>query len=491
MLINKFKISPSIAAGMLFYSLISSQAIASTTTLTTSDFLVIATGSGEAFLSGGGEFGADQEITSSGTGSYGIDNIGNDGTIAYQGGTLHNKNLTQSSYDADPNKAIAESQLHGSYHSIGVNTKSDFPWQQRWVENDDKFVDGDTVGKADYLLGAKILSESPDYSGNIALTNASGTFATENTDYFAELGIKCQNQLSSCGDNNDYINDSWKESSTENFKNLHHTQDDTNGGVSNFESGEATALLTELSTWKTYLDDPNLKAEFVIDVKDSDNGGENDKTTFNLIDDENYKDGDGPYKLDLDDIDNGESFTDEFGKTTGNFVDDGIAIIDILTHDQDFSVQYTDWILQTTGSTLAIFRIIGTGNFAINTSSIMMGCSDKGDGHCEDEIVEDLGAIFYTSTAHGNASIQVANSILGGIGLWDLSDDNDHDIQVNNSQGCAQFVGPNVEFSSKNRFNRCSLAAKDTTTEVPEPSTLLLFSSMLLLLTRFKAKKSH
>jgi len=491
MLITKFKTSPSIVAGMLLSSLISSQALASTTTSTTSDFLVIATGSGEAFISQGGEFGADQEVTSSGSGSYGVGNIGNDGTIAYQGGTLHNKNLTQNSYDADPNTAIAESQLHGSYHSIGVNTKSDFPWQQRWVENDAKFDDGDTVGKVDYLKGAKLLSESPDYSGNVALTNASGTFTTENTDYFAELGIKCQNQLSSCGDNGDYKNDSWKESSTENFKNLHYTQNGTNGGVSKFESDEASALLAELDAWQTYLDDPNLKAEFVIDVKDFDNGVANDKTTFNLIDDENYKDGDGPYKLDLDDIDNGGNFIDEFGATTGNFVDDGIAIIDIITNDQDFSVQYTDWILQTSGSTLAIFRIIGTGNFKINTSSIMMSCSDKGDGYCEDEIVQDLGAIFYTSTAHGNASIQVTNSILGGIGLWDLSDDNDHDIQVSNSQGCAQFVGPNVEFSSKNRFNRCSLAANDTTTEVPEPSMLILFSSMLLLLTRTRAKKLH
>jgi len=425
-----------IVTSFLLSSMFSTQAFADLTTTQTQQYLVIATGSGETFDSDEGELGADQQVVSL------------SGEVA--SGSHH------SSFDGD---------------NLGLEF---FVSDNRWEDFDSP--GGGTVGISDYLRGAKILREAPDYSGNVAITDQAGTFTTENTDYFASIGIRCAQAASSCSFNGDYANDSWQEdnSAPSSFKNLHHVNDLNNGGVSQFAANDLTQVLYELDQWQQYITDPNLKAEFVITKKD--------------MDDQSYKAA-NPYKLDIDNIDDGVQFSDNFGATTGIFVDDGIAVIDIdVGSGNDFSVNNTDWILQTTGASIAIFRMKSSKSIKFTNSSIMMSCSNKGSGHCENEIVQDLGAMFYTDQASSDA-FTISQSILGGIGLWDFSDSGDG-ININNLQGCTQLISDTVKLSSTNRLNRCSLAYEEPTTEVPEPSTLLLFSSMLLMLARRRNKKA-
>ena len=147
-------------------------------------------------------------------------------------------------------------------------------------------------------------------------------------------------------------------------------------------------------------------------------------------------------------------------------------------------------------------------NFQFKNSSIMMGCTDfelEGGvpGLCKDKDIDQLGAIFYTSDTYrtfkhddseeltadeyDNTAIDLSNVILGGIGLWDLDSQQKTLINSNNAQGCTQMISSMVQLSSKSRFNRCAYASY--TTEMPEPSSLVLFSLALLGLGRMKSSR--
>lgn len=408
-------------------------AIAGMATTETQKYLVIATGAGnnfEAFDMDGGELGADQEVVSSGSGA--------NGGVDYQGG-----------------KKYTGGQIHRSYTSIGIDLTGTFVSEDgkgeadsdnRWEDIDPDHVNGDTVGVSDYLKGARSLTESPDYSGNVALTGAGAVFTSENTDYFANLGIHCNNTAEACNkpnDDSDSTNDnSWKKSDTDDFVDM-----EEGSGVSSFDPA---ALTAELANNRAFIN--SLAVEETIN--------------FEKIDNQNYKDSGSPFTTNLDLID-----TDM----------DGYAVIDIaLEFEKDFLVGNTDWILQTDRDVVAIFRMKNGGNFLFTNSSIMMGCVTN-QANCHTQNIDHLGAIFYTDNSKGNQAFNVNNVILGGIGLWDLDDDRDTKITLNNVQGCTQLISSRVELSSKERLNRCSFPK---VSQVPEPSTIILFSLALFGLSR-------
>ena len=397
---------------------LSSGALSAPTTTNLQKYLVVATGAHEdAFDMDGGELGADQEVVSSGSGDLGT-------------------------------------QEHSSYTSIGIDLtgtlvpndgETPFTADNRWTDADPDHVDGDTVSTPDFLPGARPLLEAPDYSGNVAITDPNGGFVSENADYFADIGIECASSAADCHNSID-LDNSWKESDSSSFVDL-----EPGAGVSQFDP---TALLAELSDWHTFIN--GLAAETTITAD---------------ISNENYVTG-TPFTTDLDAID-----------AAGNA--DGFAVIEIDVGDTDFMVENSDWILQTLNDVTAIFRITSEhdSNFLFTNSTIMMGpgCLDASGNPtmaltCDDDPVTELGAIFLSDHGHGNEVFNLSNVILGGIALWDLDDDPFSIIDMDNVQGCAQFVGSQVNMSSKERFNRCSFAS----TSVPEPSTMGLILAGLL-----------
>jgi hypothetical protein len=440
--INKKTLLQTMMTGICMLSLVSADVFASLTTTQTQQFLIIATGSGEAFNSDGGEFGANQEVLSQ---------------AKKRPGGLYKKH--------DP--------------QLDLKGKS---------EIDDKWKSPNNVknvGISQYLPGAKILKETPDYTGNVAITHNSGKFVTENSDYFAELGIWCSNAANKCHKSNDGDN-SWKQSSTDSFKQLSDKQTSNKGGVFQKNAEMATSI-SELASWKTWIN--AQQAEYSITNKDI---------------------SESIYTLDIDQIDNktdnnanndnnGEYCSGETWCSEGN--NDGFAIIDFDIGGDDFQFQNGNWIIQTTGATRAIFRMRNTKSIKFNNASVMMGCSDKTLGRCmytddsgnhKEEYATELGAMFYTDKADSK-SFDLSNVVVGGIGLWDLSGHSDG-INTNNFQGCTQLVSKKVQLSSTSRLNRCSLAYQpdepEPPTEVPEPSTLFLFSSMFVLATRLKIRPS-
>lgn len=439
-------------------SLVSTYAYSAPATDELEKYLVIATGeSGVTFNFDGGELGADQEVTSSGSGD------------------VNNGDPT------DPNETR---QIHGSYTSIGldltgdlvpVDGKSAFDSSvgNRWTDADPDHS-GDTVGIPDFLPGARQLLEKPDYSGNVALTGSSASFVTENSDYFASIGIQCADSSTAgngqlnCHDSFDADN-SWKVDETTDFSTL-----STGNGVSAFDP---SALITEMSDWRNFINGLDAETTITDDyIKDRSYKEYDDTKTFV----ENEANGNTAFITDLDAID-----------TNG----DGFAVIDLMPSDAKFLVQNSDWILSTLTGVTAIFRLQGDGKvYDFTNSSIMMGpgCLELdaqgyaiADITCDEPEITELGAIFYTD--QGNSSINnevfnLNNVILGGVALWDLDDDRDTIININNSQGCTQLISSEVKLSSKERYNRCAFAATPTEPpkEVSEPgSALIMFSGLL------------
>ncbi|NQZ86723.1 MAG: PEP-CTERM sorting domain-containing protein [Colwellia sp.] len=195
-------------------------------------------------------------------------------------------------------------------------------------------------------------------------------------------------------------------------------------------------------------------------------------------------------------------------------------VIDLNLGGNAFVLNNLNWVIDS--ELTVIFRMVSGTNYQFKNSSIMLSDTTATKNFVDSDYNE-LGAIFYqdayNSNSGTNSVFDLSNVVLGGIGLWDFTDFNpnggsgglmyknldneegnlfgskwiDHDtteISMDNAQGCGQFISNTVDMSNA-RWSRCSLGQPEVTphTEVPEPSTLILFALGLFGL-RYRAKHS-
>lgn len=402
-------------------------------------YIVIAGGQGSdgtAFDSSDGEWGADQEVVD----TNGLPNPSTSG----------------------PNYSFPNSSLDLSFTD------------GRWVKSSSNdTVIGNNEGDSDFLEGAKRLAELPDYSGNVAITHSSGKAQTENSDYFATMGIQCAGGYNSCfGDNGDKNNDSWIQPDKTVVKIGKQSSGD--GVTANVDFSD---LLSEMSQWRTYLD--NLTSGIAITNFYS--GPSTNLQSYN-----NKSGNPGTLTIDLDSL-------------TAN--SDNIVVIDIDVTSSDFEFTNSDVILHTDEDRLAVFRVIGEKTVKFNNSSIMIGEDCALEPTVVDGcLVDELGAIFHRYKSWGNNTVtgesyNLSNAILGGIGLWDFGDQNGNYsdknyINISNAQGCAQFISGYVDVDNA-RFNRCALGTPDTPdVPVPAPAGWMFFLAGLGFIAWNRIKKS-
>ena len=335
------------------------------------------------------------------------------------------------------------------------------PSGNRWDDLDPDHP-GDTVGTADRLPGARPVFEGIDFSGEVALTGSLAKFESSNADVNAVTGIQCNRAPADCFPNPSSLNSFFQKADPNNNQDLNALN-----GVSEF--------------------DPTLLKGELEQVRDFILGLPSDNVLTQGFVNQNIKDSGAPVITDLDAID-----------AAG--VKDGFAVIDIDVGDNKFAVNNSDWILQSTMGTLAIFRMADGTQFDFSNSSILLG-----DGETDsDDVIDDLGAIFFMDAFKGtNELFNLNNVILGGIGLWDFVDLNPNRttllssapsvfnapvgdqtvINLQDAQGCAQFISHQV-LMSNNRWNRCSVGMRPVvpTGTVPEPTTLLLMALALPLM---------
>ena len=360
------------------------------------------------------------------------------------------------------------SQRIGSFQG-GLDLTGDFVTEDgtvlegvgtRWDDLDPDYPN-DTVGIQDRLPEARPIFEGIDYNGNVALTGEFATFQSANADVNAKIGIQCNRAAEDCLveplSDNSYFSGGRADELDLNDLN----------GVSEFDSSDLTSLTDKMTSLR----------DTIIDL-------ETDETFTSGFANQNANDSTGPLITNLDDLDiNG----------------DGFAVIDIDMDGDAFSVYNTDWILESTEGTQAIFRMKDGSQFDFSNASIVLG-DGKDDSK---KVIDKLGAIFFMDSHQGTDELfNVDHSILGGIGLWDFSDFNPTTdllsrassdlvgssfdpslayasdrtlINLQDSQGCAQFISHQVVMSN-NRWSRCGNGSGNGKRAVPEPSSLALLA---------------
>ncbi len=321
-------------------------------------------------------------------------------------------------------------------------------FKERW-NNDDPNHPNDTVGNPDTLPGARPIFEGIDFSGNVALTGALAKFESSNSDVNAGIGIDC-NRASGCFPNPSGDNSYFSGAAGDPEADLN-----AGAGINQFDP---TTLNTQISNFRDFVNGLTADANITSDIVDqnvSETAGASIVTN-------------------LDNVDAGVATSGVTNIAGSAGHGDGIAVIDIeVGANNKFSVNNSDWILNTLSDTFAIFRLTDNSNLLFDNSSIVLG----GEGGT----IQDWGAMFYTDDLSGtNILFDLSNSILGGIALWDLTDFNSANgsatgdrtgISMSNAQGCGQFISHKV-IMSNNRWTRCSA---DAVASVSEPGTLALF----------------
>jgi len=306
--------------------------------------------------------------------------------------------------------------------------------------------------------------EGIDYSGNIALTSNTGYMSVSDTDLFADLGlydsafdnygiVAASNEPVQSISNADYFKAG--DSETNPTGELPTNSRGTNG-VGLKSNVDLSALTDELEAWKSFIE-----------------GANGEGTITQNIEEQSYKSGGGPdpYVIELLEVgDTADSDSDiSFTDTNG----DGLVIIDVNRGGSDWEINNSDVIIDGPASLTAIFRVNGGSNMNMSDSSIQIG---------EGGIADDLfGAIFFKGDSEGSGSGDAVfagnNVVLNGLAFWELNegtdDDGKNEIDIQNGQGCAQFVGSTVLHTSNSRFNKCtfsSTSTPSTPTPTPEPS---------------------
>lgn len=420
------------------------------------DYLVIATGDGtdsskfEAFNMSNTEIGADQEVLS-------------------KADSGHPARVGSLPLGSVPSLRDVFGGTAGAMASFGGNRWDDTDWAGDG--------NGQTAGVPDRLQGARPLFEGIDYSGNVAITGPNAKFGSSNSDVNATMGIRC-NAASAI--------DCFPSPSSTNthFANAADAGQSMNtlvgNGVFLFDPTDLNAGLVATRDFIVGLQQETLFASSSFDPVTGlpHTTGEGLSSFDAAFVNRNIKDVNTTVVTDLDAID-----------LAGN--GDGFAVIDINAGANAFNVTNTDWILQSTKGTIAIFRLVEeTTQYKFANSSILLG-----DGSLNsNDIIDELGAVFFTDAYKGtNAVIDLSNVVLGGAALWDFTDFNPNRgtrlssatsaytrpgnltlINMQNAQGCSQFISDQV-LMSNNRWNRCAQVAS-----VPEPSAWLLMGFGLL-----------
>jgi hypothetical protein len=290
------------------------------------------------------------------------------------------------------------------------------------------------------------VGEGIDYTGQNAVTSDTGGFTYSNTAVYADgFAVRCASSATTstngCLDNmSSPANSLWYTSGGG-------LQGDIGDGFGVVGDYNHDGLIDELEAAWSYIN--GLTAEFVISA-DLENGSGS---------------------LDIDLLDTNS---------------DGLAVIDI-SKSGDWNLNNYDWILNGDGSTFAIFRILGDTNMLMSNSSIALGPGGIGGGSA---ILAPsyLGALFVQYQAPDGNTDQVFNFnnvILNGAAFWDLNafqdgvyDDSwNTELNVQNGQGCSQFISSSVTHTSSVRWTGCSFAPTSEPPPVPEPGTFLLLAS--------------
>jgi hypothetical protein len=321
------------------------------------------------------------------------------------------------------------------------------------VPSTDSFLDGGSSGGPTLLNNVPALppnaapvGQGIGGHGNIAVTDALGTFNLQNVGVYADpsIGIRVAapndsfNASSNAffNDPNQYPNTFDTNTQTGNTVNPNDADqntriDPTGGGHPSNNVGVTysynhAALLSELSSAQSAINPLSPTATLNV----SGNGGKIENTNY--------------------------TFT----------ASSGLNVIDIITGGNDFLISNANFVIDGPDDASVIFRLLDGDNMLISNGNVLRGNSGILDGNI----------LFYTDQDENDTHFSFSNTILNGVAFWSLSDTGGS-INLSNAQGCTQLVADIILLSNV-RLNNCPAV-------IPEPASLtLLFAGAALTLLR-------
>jgi uncharacterized membrane protein len=294
-----------------------------------------------------------------------------------------------------------------------------------------------------------------DWSGNVAVTSATGRFSLSDINIFADIGVASTATNAAANISNSYY---FPEGSLVGLLMSAAAPNPARGWTApvNF-----LPLLTQLRIWRDFLRGLTAERIFSADVPGIDLVNRNSIA------------GAGPFVYFVPDA-----------WDTNN---DGIIVIDIPDDGTDFSVNNSDWVIEGTGNKLIVFRIRGRSNMLVSNSSIMLGeqfTNTIGPRRTGVLFVKVFPEEEFTSPSGSSDSVfNLSNAVMHGISMWDLNTIGDAitdtpyggnatrvqqssytNILHSNTQGCGQFISGFVNMQNV-RWIHCEIM----TPFIPEP----------------------
>ncbi len=247
-----------------------------------------------------------------------------------------------------------------------------------------------------------------DWSGDIAVTSASGKFSLQDIRIFGQFGIRATSASAPANVSDSYYYDDpslagvLMDSIDDSYPSADAPTKGWDGGY------DHAPLLSDLRDWRTFI--RNLPRDAFFASGDPSNPRD-------LVN-RNTKNAGGSYT--------GSSSRFLYDVNSLDPNGDGYAVVDIQFDGTDFEVNNSDWIIYDSnlanGSPFVIFRLRGRANMNMSNASIMVA-----DGiPCD---LNGLGALFvkvhpeeeFSSTGGSTDTVFSANNlVVNRVGFWDL-----------------------------------------------------------------------
>ncbi len=142
-------------------------------------------------------------------------------------------------------------------------------------------------------------------------------------------------------------------------------------------------------------------------------------------------------------------------------LDHGLNVIDFDTKDNDLLLDNANIIIDGFADSFGIFRVPTDQKFNINQGTILIADTSMGIGH--------WNVMFFSDTDEETSVFEFNDTIFNGIAFWTLGDG--AGSNVNNSQGCVQYVGDKLNFQNI-RYTGCHTPRIGVPSSAPLPSAV-------------------
>ena len=322
--------------------------------------------------------------------------------------------------------------------------------------------------------------------GNMALTDSTGKITTQNVGVYADLGIHAAedavNAIGTGGlSSTFYYDEAFTDVTDSNgFPNTLTSFTAANPGANGHNNTSATGVNVPTGTVDSsynLADGNGLTGDVDLSALNAElaavkaaipmlNAVDNGNVSFGVIDlklssgliDKSMHPTDKDFGV-SGDITASASSASDGGTFTVTLTNTGLTVIDFdVDSGEDVTVSNYNFVIDGPVGSSALFRVPDGSSFLTSQGNVLAGAEGIG-----------LNSIIIATLDDTNdTQFSIQNSVINGIAMWSLMMAGG-DIDIDNAQGCAQFVADTVDMSNA-RFTHCGSGPHLN----PEPTSLVL-----------------